>query len=173
VDPFADAAGKKSNGAKTMFARLLKFLFGLPMDGGLSKRARTIRRNQAPWLHWLFLILGAVPLAMARCENSSIGTVVSPNEVTTPAIFAILQTTSPLVAAALCIKPRPLLTARQAEEIDALKRDSPDFAAMRSLAMKFRGVLRRLFQQPGLLNKGSEQHSWVRSWQSAIVSSAG
>jgi hypothetical protein len=62
--------------------------------------------------------------------------------VTTPAIFASLQTTSPLVAAALCIKPRPLLTVRQAEEVDALKRDSPDFAAMRSLAMKFRGILR-------------------------------
>ena len=75
-------------------------------------------------------------------KNSSIGTVVSPNEVTTPAIFTSGQTTSQLVAAALCIKPRPLLTARQAEEVEALKPDSPDFAAMRSLAMKFRGILR-------------------------------
>ncbi len=49
---------------------------------------------------------------------------------------------SPIVGAALCIKPRGLLTARQAAKVGALKNASPDFVAMRALAMRFRGVLR-------------------------------
>ena len=49
---------------------------------------------------------------------------------------------SPIVAASLCIKPRGLLTPRQAAKIDALKSASPDFIAMRRLAMRFRGILR-------------------------------
>ena len=49
---------------------------------------------------------------------------------------------SPIVAAALCIKPRGLLTANQAAKVDALKRDWPEFAAMRRLAMRFRGELK-------------------------------
>jgi transposase len=49
---------------------------------------------------------------------------------------------SPIVAAALCIKPRGLLTPGQAIKIDALKSTSPDFTAMRRLAMRFRGILR-------------------------------
>jgi transposase len=49
---------------------------------------------------------------------------------------------SPIVGAALCIKPRGLLTPRQAVKVAALKSASPDFVAMRGLAMRFRGVLR-------------------------------
>ena len=49
---------------------------------------------------------------------------------------------SPLTAAALCIKPRPLLTERQATTVDALKAASSEFAVMRRLAMRFRGILR-------------------------------
>jgi transposase len=49
---------------------------------------------------------------------------------------------SPIVAAALCIKPRGLLTSRQAEKVDVLKQALPIFACMRSLAMRFRGLLR-------------------------------
>lgn len=49
---------------------------------------------------------------------------------------------SPIVAAALCIKPRGLLTPRQAENVDVLKQALPIFACMRSLAMRFRGLLR-------------------------------
>jgi transposase len=49
---------------------------------------------------------------------------------------------SPIVAASLCIKPRGLLTTAQAAKIDALKGASPDFTAMRQLAMQFRGILR-------------------------------
>ena len=49
---------------------------------------------------------------------------------------------SPIVAAALCIKPRGLLTANQAAKVDAMKKDWPEFAAMRRLAMRFRGMLK-------------------------------
>ncbi|HML15528.1 MAG TPA: transposase, partial [Bryobacteraceae bacterium] len=49
---------------------------------------------------------------------------------------------SPIVAAALCVKPRGLLTANQATRVDALKSEWPEFAAMRGLAMRFRGLLR-------------------------------
>ena len=49
---------------------------------------------------------------------------------------------SPIVAAALCIKPRGLLTVNQAAKVDALKKDWPEFATMRRLAMRFRGMLK-------------------------------
>jgi len=49
---------------------------------------------------------------------------------------------SPVVAAALCIKPRSLLTERQAKKVDALKQGSDAFAEMRRLAVRFNGILR-------------------------------
>jgi transposase len=48
----------------------------------------------------------------------------------------------PIVAAALCIKPRGLLTEAQAVKVDQLKEISSDFATMRQLAMCFRGLLK-------------------------------
>jgi hypothetical protein len=48
---------------------------------------------------------------------------------------------SPVVAAALLSKPRPLLTGWQAAKVEALKRACRDFARMRSLVMSFRGIL--------------------------------
>ena len=49
---------------------------------------------------------------------------------------------SPVTAAALCVKPRGQMTARQAANVDALKGASAEFTAMRRLAMRFRGLLR-------------------------------
>ena len=49
---------------------------------------------------------------------------------------------TPLTAAALCIKPRTQLTARQASIVNVMKTASPEFASMRQLAMRFRGILR-------------------------------
>ena len=49
---------------------------------------------------------------------------------------------SPIVAAALCVKPRGLLTSAQAAKVDVMKSEWPDFAAMRRLAMRFRGMVR-------------------------------
>lgn len=47
---------------------------------------------------------------------------------------------SPVVAAALCIKPRALLTERQAKKVDALKQGCDAVAEMRRLAMRFNGM---------------------------------
>jgi transposase len=49
---------------------------------------------------------------------------------------------SPLVAAALCIKPRRQMTVRQIVNVDALKAASAEFTTMRGLAMRIRGLLR-------------------------------
>lgn len=49
---------------------------------------------------------------------------------------------SPVIAATLCIKPRGSLTIDQARKVDALKKGSHAFATMRSLAMRFKGILR-------------------------------
>jgi transposase len=49
---------------------------------------------------------------------------------------------SPLIAAALCIKPRGKITAEQARKVEALKAGSTAFATMRNLAMRFNGILR-------------------------------
>jgi transposase len=43
---------------------------------------------------------------------------------------------SPIVAAALCVKPRALLTPEQAAKVDALKGASRDFLVMRTLALR-------------------------------------
>jgi hypothetical protein len=50
------------------------------------------------------------------------------------------QLVSPIVAAALCIKSRGLLTEPQAARVDGFKSTSAEFAAMRGLAMRFRGL---------------------------------
>jgi hypothetical protein len=55
---------------------------------------------------------------------------------------------SPVIAAALCTKPRGSLTADQARKVDALKAGSPAFATMRSLTMRFKGILRGAQSDP-------------------------
>ncbi len=49
---------------------------------------------------------------------------------------------STLTAAALCVKPRGQMTARQIVNVDVLKAASPEFTTMRQLAMRFQGLLR-------------------------------
>ena len=49
---------------------------------------------------------------------------------------------SPVIAAALCLKPRGKLSTGQAQKVEALKEGSPAFAMMRALAMRFNGILR-------------------------------
>jgi hypothetical protein len=55
---------------------------------------------------------------------------------------AAISPVPPIVASALCIKPRGLLTSAQAEKVDDLKAASTEFTVMRALAMRFRGPLR-------------------------------
>jgi hypothetical protein len=55
---------------------------------------------------------------------------------------AARQTVPPILAAALCIKPRGLLTTQHAENVDMLKASSAVFATMRHLVMRFRYIMR-------------------------------
>lgn len=74
-----------------------------------------------------------------KCKTAKITSAVpSPR----PIAPATGRSISPIVAAALCIKPRGLLTANQATKVDAMKKDWPEFATMRRLAMRFRGMLK-------------------------------
>ena len=61
-----------------------------------------------------------------------------------PTVQAVDPTTgwliSPIVAAALCIKPRASLNPEQAAKVEALKGASADFVVMRQLAMRLRGL---------------------------------
>ncbi len=54
---------------------------------------------------------------------------------------AAIPLVPPIVASALCIKPRGLLTAAPPDKVDTLKATFAEFAAMRALAMRFRGLL--------------------------------
>jgi hypothetical protein len=49
---------------------------------------------------------------------------------------------SPVTASVPCTKPRGKLTPEEAEKVDSLKVSLPNFAVMRGLAMRFRGILR-------------------------------
>jgi transposase len=49
---------------------------------------------------------------------------------------------SPIAASILCIKPRGQLTRQEVVKVDRLKATSQNFAIMRQLAMRFRGILR-------------------------------
>jgi hypothetical protein len=49
---------------------------------------------------------------------------------------------SPVVAAAICMKPRPLLTERQVGMLAVLKQEVPGFAVIRRLAIRFQSLLR-------------------------------
>lgn len=49
---------------------------------------------------------------------------------------------SSIVAAALCVKPRGMLTESQKTKVAVLKSSLPGFAVMRALAMRFRGMMR-------------------------------
>jgi transposase len=49
---------------------------------------------------------------------------------------------SSIVAAALCVKPRRMLSESQQAKVAVLKSSLPSFAVMRALAMRFRGMMR-------------------------------
>jgi transposase len=66
----------------------------------------------------------------------------APPEATTALDNTVMRVAPPIVAAALCIKPRGLLSEAQATKVDKLKATSSEFTTMRQLAMRFRGILR-------------------------------
>ena len=79
--------------------------------------------------------------AIARPERQAPNppAVINLSEMRDPATSHLI---SPIVGAALCIKPHGQLTTRQVSIVTALKEICPDFACMRRLAMQFRGIMR-------------------------------
>ena len=111
----------------------------------LLAKWRSVRGSKVVPLHAAPILLTAPPVVMApRAVDPATGWLISP-----------------IVAAALCIKPRRLLTPGQAVKIDALKRASPDFTAMRRLAMRFRGILRSKDVQKFDVWLNDAQHSGI------------
>jgi hypothetical protein len=76
-----------------------------------------------------------------RSGAADVCTLAAPAETLEAGVASTGYLASPIVAAALCVKPRGLLTTSQAVKVDALKASS-DFAAMRALAMCFCSILR-------------------------------
>jgi Transposase len=71
---------------------------------------------------------------------------------------------SPQIAATLLMKPRPELTASQAEIVDALKAGCPGYAAMRRLMMSFRAILKQSKLNPSQKRKPrtvTALHRWL------------
>jgi hypothetical protein len=104
-------------------AGLLAELIPLGYIGSLTNLQRFLN----PWRRAQFLAVAGLPaphLAAPRDES--------------PAHPAV----PPIAAAALCIKPRGQLTEERAAKVDMLKATSGEFASMRGLAMRFRGILK-------------------------------
>ena len=76
-----------------------------------------------------------------RCTGAAAAPVQEPDIVELPAVTAI-PSVPPIAASILCMKPRGQLTQQEAERVDRLKASLPNFAVMRRLAMRFRGILR-------------------------------
>jgi hypothetical protein len=68
---------------------------------------------------------------------------------------------SPQIAAALLSQPRPLLSAHNAETVDALKHQCPAFMVMRRLVMSFRTILRH--------GKVATLHHWLTRAQAIDI----
>ena len=107
----------------------------------MRARPASVSRDQSAWLHGQFLKPRTVAGEMAQSKTQG-GAACAARSGVQPVDPPTGRLISPIVAAALCIKPRGLLTDNQAAKVDALKSEWPEFAAMRRLAMRFRGILR-------------------------------
>lgn len=104
--------------------RLMAEIQTLGYVGGYAGLAKLL----APWRD----------AAPGRCEPSIVP-LMSAEE---PSTFVPVRHVSPQIAAALLGQPRGLLSARQAETVDAFKAHCPTFTLMRGLVLSFRTILR-------------------------------
>lgn len=91
----------------------------------LERLLASRRRAERPGKDRRHLLQSYASTSPRRCRNTATGHVISP-----------------VVAAALCMKPRGMLTINQARKVDVLKQGSHEFAMMHRLAMRFRCILR-------------------------------
>jgi Transposase len=125
---FSAYLARRWNEGCTMGKQLLAEIRPLGYTGSLTHLQRLL--NSWRRAHFAAAIGIPVPQATAALHE--------------PAAHAV----PPIVAAALCIKPRGLLTEAQAAKVDRLKETSSDFATMRQLAMRFRGILKGSDTEP-------------------------
>jgi hypothetical protein len=94
---------------------------------------------------------------LAKWRNPRSRTVTTTSTVSNPRPVdpATGRSISPIVAVALCIKPRG--TVNQAAKVESMKEDWPEFATMRRLAMRFRGLLKS--------KSASKLGAWLRDAQ--------
>jgi hypothetical protein len=98
-------------------------------------RAATARRDQTARLHWSLTHLQRLLRTWRQAHFAALA------GAPLPSVSVLPQTISCVVGAALCIKPRGLLTAPQVEKVDLLKCSSSDFATMRQFVMRFCDIL--------------------------------
>jgi hypothetical protein len=115
---FRDYLAKRWSEGITFGRDLLAEIRERGYSGSLTHLQRLLRQ----WRQAHLAALGEAPAAQQECP-----------------VTAILH---PANAAALRVKPRGQLTAKQVATIDRLKQASSNFAVMRGLAMRFRGILR-------------------------------
>jgi hypothetical protein len=101
---------------------------------------KAVGRVLSPWR------LGNMTFASSATEVVPDVAITSPP----PVVFTDLtqRQISPQIAAALLSKPRPELTGRQAEIVDALKAGCPGYTRMRKLMLGFRSILRQTKLKP-------------------------
>jgi hypothetical protein len=130
VNPFHPAVFRRSFGAAGAEGiTKVRRLFAEIRHRGYSGSFNHLARFLAPWR-------GGEP-SLEGAEQEELAPV--PVRTLDPMAGRMI---SPLAAAALCVKPRGQITARQVATVDALKAASAEFTAMRRLAMRFRGLLR-------------------------------
>ena len=117
---------------------------------------KSVGKVLAPWR------CGNVAFESAANEREADLTILPspPHNLTDPAQRQI----SPQIAAALLTKPRPELTASQAEIVDALKAGCPGYAAMRKLMMSFRAILKQPKLKPSKKKRTPRTVTALHRW---------
>jgi transposase len=93
------------------------------------------------------------PWRQAKPESEAVNPLPPPTPQAEATAPPTVRQISPQVASALLSKPRPELSARQAEIVDILKEQCPGFAIMRKLTFGFRAILSR--------GKVATLHRWM------------
>jgi hypothetical protein len=141
IDGARRATRAQRDGAEAKHTKRLPRPSCPTLGRGLHPRAGLAAGDQRPWLHGQPSHLGRLLAGWRRA-----GRPVTVDAVTTATPLLIDPLTghlvSPIVTAELCVKPRGLLTVVQVAKVDAFKAISSEFATMRALAMRFRGILR-------------------------------
>jgi hypothetical protein len=111
--------------------------------GGNDQGAPPVLRDTPPWLHGFIALWRINGPPQDRDDGLSTDQEEAPAPLPMYLMDPITgRRISPLMAAALCVKPRRQMTTRQIVNLDASKAASAEFTTMRHLAVRFRGLLR-------------------------------